>query len=614
MFLGDAIRLCPSLVVLPYLFDDYEEVACLVSEILQEYADKYQGVVETVSCDESYVELHLAPSDYIGADDVYTFVKGVGEKIRSDISSRTNCTASIGIGHNKLLAKLAADKVKPNKCGVVKEGRQLLDGAALRAIPGVGRKMQKKLQAQGLDSVNDVWDLEDEAEDTLADIVGRGNAKKIFAFCQGKDDRPVIPAARQSIGAECNYGVRFDGPYGVDYMIEKLAAEVSKRMTAVEVRSTKLVLKLMVSKNPGLAPGKFLGHGSCNNLTRSSKTPLTRESSVISSSAMRLYRQLNIDKDAIRGMGIVMSELKADGEEPTSPTKLTSWLSEPKPCRYESDSAEEELQVESEPAFFDSDATGNEELEMKADTGAVTFSQLDQAVLSSLPKEVLEEVKMMYCRKKSSPKKRHGVIPAGHASLKRMFKLANVKAGQELLRGEATLSQLEELPMETQLQIVNGDDVVIPKTSKSSGGFRRRITSSPPKTIGSSPSSKTIRPDLQCELNERIPKPMQPPGQYYRQNIAPLQNYILSNPDPDPSAVTKVQAFLSICIDESRLEDLVNFLRLIKRHGTWDSAVYTKLRDTSLAEVKRKTGSTLDAQWLGLGPGASSREECNMLS
>jgi len=598
MFLGDAIRLCPSLVVLPYLFDDYEEVACLVSEILQEYADKYQGVVETVSCDESYVEVHLAPSDYNRADDVYTFVKGMGEKIRDQIESRTNCTASIGIGPNKLLAKLAADKVKPNRCGVVKDGKQFLDGATLRAIPGVGRKMQKKLQAQGLDSVNDVWDLEDEAEDALADIVGRGNAKKIFAFCQGKDDRSVIPAARQSIGAECNYGVRFDGPYGVSHMISKLAAEVNKRMTAVEVRSTKLVLKLMVSKNPSLAPGKFLGHGSCNNLTRSSITPLTRESSVISSSALSLYSQLNIDKDAIRGMGIVMSELKADGDEPTSPTKLTSWLSEAKSCRCESDSAEEELEIER-----GDEAAGTEELETKA-TGDLTFSQLDQGVLSSLPKEVLEEVKTMYCRKKSSPKKRHGVIPAGHASLKRMFKLANVKAGQELLRGEATLSQLEELPMEMQLQIANEDAVVIAKTSKSSGGVRRRPTSSPPKTIDSGFTSKTIRPDLYCEPNEQIQTlqaPLQAPGQYYRQNIAPLRNYISSNPNPDHSAVAKVQAFLSVCVDESRLEDLVNFLRLIKRQEAWDSAVYNKLRDTSLAEVKRKTGNALDAQWLGLG-------------
>ena len=602
MFLGDAIRLCPSLVVLPYLFDDYEEVACLVSEILQEYADKYRGAVETVSCDESYVEVHLAPSDCNEADDVYTFVKSLGEKIRSDISSRTNCTASIGIGPNKLLAKLAADKVKPNRCGVVKDSKKFLDGATLRdAIPGVGRKLQKKLQAQGLDSVNDVWDLEDEAEDTLADIVGHGNAKKILGFCQGKDDRPVIPAARQSIGAECNYGVRFDGPYGVDYMIDKLAVEVNRRMTAAEVRSSKLVLKLMVSKNSSLTPGKFLGHGSCNNLSRSSRTPLTRESSVISSSALTLYKQLNIDKDAIRGMGIVMSELKADGDEPTSPTKLTSWLSEAKSCNYESEIAEEELEVESEAAFFDNEASGTEELETKAEIGDLTFSQLDQDVLSSLPKEVLEEVKSIYGRKKSSPKKRHGVIPAGHASLKRMFKLANVKAGQDLLRGDATLSQLEELPMEMQLQIANEDAVVISKTSKPSGGVRRRPTSSPPKTSG---TSLSIRPNLHCEPSERTPRPMQaPPGQYYQQNIAPLRNYISSNPDPDPSAVTKVQAFLSVCIDESRLEDLGNFLRLIKRLGVWDRAVYVKLRDTTLAEVERKTGNTLDAQWLGLGLG-----------
>ena len=100
MFLGDAIVQCPDLVVLPYDFDGYEEVSSIVVEQLQCYAEQYNGCVEVVSCDESYVELNIAPDD--GRSDVDEFVKTLAERIRADIFKKTECTASIGIGANKV--------------------------------------------------------------------------------------------------------------------------------------------------------------------------------------------------------------------------------------------------------------------------------------------------------------------------------------------------------------------------------------------------------------------------------------------------------------------------------------------------------------------------------
>lgn len=100
MFLGDAIVQCPDLVVLPYDFDGYEEVSSIVVEQLQCYAEQYNGCVEVVSCDESYVELNIAPDD--GRSDVDEFVKTLAERIRADIFKKTECTASIGIGVNKV--------------------------------------------------------------------------------------------------------------------------------------------------------------------------------------------------------------------------------------------------------------------------------------------------------------------------------------------------------------------------------------------------------------------------------------------------------------------------------------------------------------------------------
>ena len=54
MFLGRARELCPSLIVLPYDFEGYEEVSEQVTDILHLYANFYHGIVEQVSCDERY--------------------------------------------------------------------------------------------------------------------------------------------------------------------------------------------------------------------------------------------------------------------------------------------------------------------------------------------------------------------------------------------------------------------------------------------------------------------------------------------------------------------------------------------------------------------------------
>ena len=71
---------------------------------------------------------------------------------------------------------------------------------------------------------------------------------------------------------KCNYGVRFDGPYGVQYMVEGLAKEVQKRMQGVGVKGSRVTLKVKQRKQGAKPPPKFLGHGSCHNLSKSGDT------------------------------------------------------------------------------------------------------------------------------------------------------------------------------------------------------------------------------------------------------------------------------------------------------------------------------------------------------
>lgn len=261
MYLGRARQLCPDLIVLHYDFAGYEEVSELVLAILHRVAAEYDGCVEAVSCDEAYMELclpldttncggdlkDLTPSNMAGE---------IAESIRNDIFETTQCTASIGVAANKFLAKVGTDRVKPNGTFVVNDYSEILRGMRLRDLHGIGYRSEPKLQAEGLATVQDVWHMGSKAESELVRVLGPGLGKKIFGFCHGRDDRQVKAVERKTIGAECNYGVRFDGPYGIDHFMKGLANEVEKRMEGVRCRGLKLTLKVKQRKKDAKPPPK----------------------------------------------------------------------------------------------------------------------------------------------------------------------------------------------------------------------------------------------------------------------------------------------------------------------------------------------------------------------
>lgn len=134
MYLGRAKELCPELVVLQYDFTGYEEVSEQVVDIISHYAHKYGGNVEQVSCDEAYLELCLEGESYANAS---RHAFDIAEDIRTEIFESTQCTATVGVASNKFLAKLASDRVKPNKSFVVDDHKEILCHLKLRDLHGI---------------------------------------------------------------------------------------------------------------------------------------------------------------------------------------------------------------------------------------------------------------------------------------------------------------------------------------------------------------------------------------------------------------------------------------------------------------------------------------------
>ncbi len=143
---SQARRLCPRGVFLPPDFPYYRAASTEVMEIVRTNVD----TVEVVGLDEAYLELTGLPAPKAGM-----------RRIIAEIRERTSLSASVGIGPNKLVAKVASDAEKPNGFVVLTRAEACARFAQspCRLIPGIGGKTAERLQALGVGTVAALADV-----------------------------------------------------------------------------------------------------------------------------------------------------------------------------------------------------------------------------------------------------------------------------------------------------------------------------------------------------------------------------------------------------------------------------------------------------------------------
>jgi nucleotidyltransferase/DNA polymerase involved in DNA repair len=107
-------------------------------------------LVQVVGIDEAYLDLGFCQS--------FQEAQALCRKIQEEIKAQEGLTASVGIGPNKLVAKIASDHQKPDGLTVVEpeEAEDFLAPLPIRIIPGVGPKTEQFLARQGIRKVADV--------------------------------------------------------------------------------------------------------------------------------------------------------------------------------------------------------------------------------------------------------------------------------------------------------------------------------------------------------------------------------------------------------------------------------------------------------------------------
>ncbi len=167
-------------VFLPVDYALYEEVSGKVMEILKGYADRFQQV----GIDEAYLEVTKRTNG--------SFEEGrkLAESVKNEILRQQKLTCSIGVGPNKLVAKIAADTNKPDGLTVVTPENITVFLAPLPVsrLIGVGTKTKERMQALG---INTVFDLSRYDMQKLITIFGRTSATYLHNASLGIDEEDV---------------------------------------------------------------------------------------------------------------------------------------------------------------------------------------------------------------------------------------------------------------------------------------------------------------------------------------------------------------------------------------------------------------------------------------
>ena len=186
-----ALKLCPQALVRPPNMAKYVAESKRIRALMNELTP----LVEPVSIDEAFLD--LSGTQGLHGQSAAQCLAALARRIEADI----RITVSIGLSHNKFLAKVASELDKPRGFSVIGrvEATAFLAPKPVRLIWGIGPAFERRLAHDGISTISDVQ-LRDEVE--LARRYGK-MGRQLYRLARGEDGRRVMPRmARKSLSSE----------------------------------------------------------------------------------------------------------------------------------------------------------------------------------------------------------------------------------------------------------------------------------------------------------------------------------------------------------------------------------------------------------------------------
>lgn len=230
MPLRTAMKRCPHATFLPVDAEHYLAASHEVMGALRELP----AVLEPAGWDEAFMEVLTDEPEALARD------------VQRAVLERTRLWCSIGIGDNKLRAKIASGMAKPRGVFRLTEENwhSVMDDRPPRSLWGVGPKGEKRLQALGISTVGQLAGTD---ELVLANAFGPRTGRWIRRLATGEDQRPVTeePYRRRSRGRERTFQEDLSDPGEIRREVAALARDVADDLRRVDGRlGTRVVVKV----------------------------------------------------------------------------------------------------------------------------------------------------------------------------------------------------------------------------------------------------------------------------------------------------------------------------------------------------------------------------------
>jgi DNA polymerase-4 len=224
---------CPKLVVVPPAFEKYREASAAVFDILRAHASAVQGL----SLDEAFCDL---------GDIALAEALDVGRRIKAHVRESTALSISIGIAANKMVAKIASDDGKPDGLVGVPPGEEAayIGGKPIARLWGIGPKTQARLNARGLERIEQLAALSDEQ---VYQLLGRWG-RELRELARGHDERTVSESDEiRSISSEETFEHDIAAIEDLLPVIRTQADELAQRLRERSLRAYTVGVKIKLS-------------------------------------------------------------------------------------------------------------------------------------------------------------------------------------------------------------------------------------------------------------------------------------------------------------------------------------------------------------------------------
>lgn len=268
----------------------YEEVSRSVMSIFHDITP----LVEPISLDEAFL-------DVTGARRLLGDGQTIAKLIRARVEQKEGITCSVGIAHNKFIAKIASNQCKPNGLLEIDPERVLefLHPLAAKEIWGVGPKTNEQLAKMGLQTVGDIANT---PRSTLIRVLGQASGSSLYELAWGRDYRDVeIEHIEKSISSSETFDQDLDSQEEILKEFLRLTERSVERMREKGFAAGTISIKVRFTDFKTISRSKTVD------------LPITGTQEIFEV-VKNLYLTLNLENVLIRLVGVSLDSLVEDEE------------------------------------------------------------------------------------------------------------------------------------------------------------------------------------------------------------------------------------------------------------------------------------------------------------